>query len=200
MVLTATYCRDMFRSAVHDPGRIARVLSCMLLAELVEAEQLRITPDGLVYPRGHTPGRDTAVNEILLDMRREPVPHPADKWLDYLALQGRATALVWQRLVAAGDAHTEKARWPRRAPTVTLTGMQPTDWARRFLITASTMDSTLPLAAALLWRALEALVLEEEIGLPTTAIDRLAATLLPTDMTALFAALDRSLTRLSTQL
>lgn len=200
MVLTATYCRDMYRSAVHDPNRVALVLGCMLLAELVEAEQLRITPDGLVNPRGQAPGRDTAADAVLLDMRQEPIRHPARKWIDYLALQRRSTSLVWQRLVESGDAAAEKVRWPRRGPTFTLTGVQSTDWARRFLITASTEYSTVPFAAATLWHALDALALGEEIGLPATPADRLAATSLPADMTTLFDALDQTLTELSTRL
>ena len=51
LVLTATYARDMFRSSVHDPGRLALVLGCALLAELVAADRIRIAGTARPPPR-----------------------------------------------------------------------------------------------------------------------------------------------------
>jgi hypothetical protein len=76
LVLTATYSRDMFRSAVHDPGRLALVLGYALLAELVATDRIRIAGDGLVHHRGAVPGPDLAVEAILADLHREPIPSP----------------------------------------------------------------------------------------------------------------------------
>ena len=137
------------------------------------------------------------MDAILEDMRREPVPHPAGKWLDYLALEHRATTLVWRRLVEAGAARPEPARWPRRTPGFALTGLQPTTWARHFLGSAAAMGPALPPAAVILWRALDALLPDRDLDLPAPAVERLAAAPLPATMTTLFAALDESLTRLS---
>ncbi len=131
-------------------------------------------------------------------MRQEPEPHPADRWLDYLALQHRATTLVWQRLAGVGTTHAERS-WYLRRPAFVLAGAHPTDWAREFLLSTS-QGSPPPASAVILWRALKGLLLTGDIRLPAPVAHRLDTAALPPDAIELLSALDQALTRLATHL
>ncbi len=199
LVLTATYSREMYRSAVHNQRVLDLVLGCMLLAELVEAGRAEVTADAVIHPAlaGHARGRDPATDGILHEMRQEQRSHPADEWVNYLALRHRATTLVWQRLVSAGAAEAERSRYRRRS-TFVLTGAHPTDWARQFLLAVSGA-ALLPASAVILWHALEELLLTDDIRLPAPLAHRLDTATVPHDANRLLSALDRALTRLTTQ-
>ncbi|MGC7100658.1 GPP34 family phosphoprotein [Amycolatopsis lurida] len=199
LLLTATYYRDMYRSSVRNVDRLARVAGCMLLAELCQAQQARIRPGGLVVPLGEAPARDPAAAAVVRDLRDEPIAQPADKWLEYLALNGHATTLIWQRLIERGVAVERRSRWRSRGPAFTLTSVLATNWTRHYLTTVAEAHNPLPAEAVILWRALGELQLDgHALQLPAATSDRLIAAVLPTGLVPLFNALTRSLTHLST--
>ncbi|MDT8913552.1 GPP34 family phosphoprotein [Amycolatopsis sp. PS_44_ISF1] len=195
-VLGALYLSDMYRSDVRDPARVSAVLGAMLLAELSLAGHLILSPDGMLHPIGGGAPGDTATAGVLAVIAAEARPRPVVEWLTYLALDERASQLVWLRLVARGEARVTHRHG--RAPGFTLATAAPVGWARHLLAQAAAR-TTIPASAATLWHALALLQLDGKVlQLDTAVCTRLQATAPPGPVRLLMAVLDQWLTHHST--
>ncbi|GAB3167695.1 hypothetical protein GCM10027258_93450 [Amycolatopsis stemonae] len=199
LALAALYSQDMHRPLVHDRDAVAYVLGCMLLVELHSARQIRIGPDGRIYPgRPAADVDDSAHADILEYLHAVKRVEPVASWLDYLVIEQRSTTSVWKRLVQAGAAKAER-RWRRRV-RYEVGDFRVTGWARRYLEVHGTARDV-PEEAVVLWRALR------ELGLNARALDlqpdigsRLEHAKFPAELTPLFDALTSALARVATPL
>lgn len=204
LVLTATFCRDMHRSAVRNPERVAWVVGCMLLAELSQLGQVRVGHDGRLHPVRGVANDDPVLMAVLAKMQAEPFDRAIVKWLEYLAQDDRSTLLVWQRLVQAGAAASARKQRLRRHPRLELTELRATRWAHLYFqeqvidLRKDSGDTEVPPGAVLVWRGLRELHLD--VGIldldPDIAL-QLEHAPFPAEQAPLFDALSNSLARLA---
>lgn len=196
LVLTANYSQDMHRPLARDRSRVACVLGCMLLAELHLTSQITVGRDSRLFPARSASDDDSALTRLLREMHAQQTALPAIKWLEYLALDERATTWVWRRLVQVEAAQTER-RWRRNG--YVLTELRATWWARRYLEEQGTA-AELPDAAVILWRGLHELRLDKDLELDRDITLRLDSADFPAELQPLFDALTDVLARVATPL
>ncbi|MEC3977766.1 hypothetical protein [Amycolatopsis sp. H20-H5] len=214
LLLTGTYHSFLYQPTVKRPERLAQALACLLLAELVLDGALHLTGEGhldlapavRLHPHRIEVEAAYAGRAILRDVRAEPASLPVARWIAVLARDGRATALVWERLIARGVAReAAPRRWRRRRAFELVNdggaGIVATDWMRSYLPTVVTADRPVPDDAAVLWRVIGLLDLTgREFEIPASTADRLDVSAPPVGLARLLRALEESLLALSAHL